>query len=141
MTSFPARPISLAALAALLLTLAGGCVERILKIQTDPPGALVTVNDEEVGVSPVQVSFLWYGDYELTIRKRGYETLKTSYRIHPPWYQWPPLDLIAETLIPFTIRDEHELPIFTLTPAAEPPVEEVVQRAVELRDRAVFEAP
>jgi hypothetical protein len=141
MTSFPARPISLAALAALLLTLAGGCVERILKIQTDPPGALVTVNDEEVGVSPVQVSFLWYGDYELIFRKRGYETLKTSYRIHPPWYQWPPLDLIVETLIPFTIRDEHELPIFALRPAAEPPVEEVVQRAVELRDRAVFEAP
>ncbi len=141
MRSIPARPIRPVVPAALLLALAGGCVERILKIQTDPPGALVTVNDEEVGVSPVQVSFLWYGDYDLIFRKRGYETLKTSYRIHPPWYQWPPLDLIAETLIPFTIRDEHELPIFTLKPAAEPAVEEVIQRAVELRDRALFETP
>jgi hypothetical protein len=141
MRSIPARPIRVAALAALLLALAGGCVERIMKIQTSPPGALVTVNDEEVGVSPVKVSFLWYGDYDLVFRKRGYETLKTSYRIHPPWYQWPPLDLIAETLIPVTIRDEHDLPTFTLAHAEEPAVGEVVERAVELRDRAVFEAP
>lgn len=140
MRSNPARCIRLIPLAA-MTALSAGCVERILKIQTDPPGALVTVNDEEVGVSPVRVSFLWYGDYDLIFRKRGYETLQTSYRIHPPWYQWPPLDLIAETLIPFTIRDVHELPTFTLTPAVEPTVSEVVERASELRDRAVFEAP
>lgn len=140
MTSGSALPTGRAAL-AVALALSAGCVERTLKIQTDPPGALVTVNDEEVGVSPARVLFLWYGDYDLIFRKRGYETLKTSYRIHPPWYQWPPLDLIAETLIPFTIRDEQELPTFTLKPAEEPAVREVVERAVELRDRAVFETP
>ncbi len=122
--------------ACLLLT---GCVERTAKIRTDPPGALVMVNDEEVGVSPVKFSFQWYGDYDILVRKAGYATLKTHYRIDAPWYEWPPFDLIAETLVPTMIRDEHVLPTFTLEPAETPPVDELVKEATELRDRALFE--
>lgn len=117
--------------------LAAGCVERTVRITTDPPGALVIVNDEEVGVSPVKFSFLWYGDYDLIFRKPGYKTLKTHYRIDAPWYQWPPIDLVTETMIPTTIRDERELPTFVLEPAETPLVEDVVARAVELRDRTL----
>jgi hypothetical protein len=117
------------------LFITGGCVERTMRIQTDPPGALVTVNDEEVGVSPVRFSFLWYGDYELILRKPGYKTLRTHYRVDPPWYQWPPFDLVAETLIPQMIRDEHVLPTFTLEPAEPATVEDLVKRASELRER------
>jgi hypothetical protein len=43
-------------IAALLL---GGCVERELTINTKPEGALVILNDEEIGTSPVTVSFNW----------------------------------------------------------------------------------
>lgn len=125
------------------LTLAGsltaGCVERTAKIQTDPPGALVLVNDEEVGVSPVTFSFLWYGDYDILLRKPGYKTLKTNHRLHAPWYQWPPFDLVAEVMIPVMIRDEHTLPVFVLDPAETPASDELVGRATELRDRALFE--
>jgi hypothetical protein len=116
-----------------------GCVERIAKIETRPPGALVIVNDEEVGVSPVKFAFTWYGDYDVILRKPGYETLKTHYRVDAPWYQWPPLDVVSETLIPVMIRDEHTLPPFELQPTQTPTVEEVVQRATELRDQALFE--
>lgn len=116
-----------------------GCVERTVRIETDPPGALVTVNDEEVGVSPVKFSFLWYGDYDLIIRKPGYQTLKTNYRIDPPWYQWPPFDLVAETMIPGTIRDERVPPPFKLEPAGKASVADVVEHAVELRERALYQ--
>jgi len=112
-----------------------------MKISSQPPGARVFVNDEEVGQTPVKFTFLWYGDYDLLLRKEGYETLRTHYRVNPPWYQWPPFDLIAETLIAGTIHDVHELPTYELTPAAIPPTAEVVQRAVELRERALFEKP
>ncbi|HQI29243.1 MAG TPA: PEGA domain-containing protein, partial [Sedimentisphaerales bacterium] len=47
-------------LTGVLLT---GCVERRLTIYTEPPGAIVTLNDQEIGVSPVTVPFNWYGDY------------------------------------------------------------------------------
>jgi len=46
-------------IAALLLT---GCVERKLTINTEPAGAMVTLNDEQIGESPVTVTFNWYGD-------------------------------------------------------------------------------
>lgn len=123
------------------LTLAlAGCVERQMKIQTSPPGALVVINDEEVGTSPVKFTFLWYGDYDLIFRKEGYQTLKTHYRVDAPWYQWPPFDFVAETLVPGTIRDVHEPPPFALTPASQPTVGEVVQQAVEMRDRTLYQS-
>lgn len=119
--------------------MSAGCVERILKIQTEPPGALVVVNDEEVGLSPVKVSFLWYGDYDLVFRKTGYETLKTRYRVDAPWYQWPPIDFVVETLLPGTIRDERELPTFALREATAPAIADVVERAETARERALYE--
>src|ERR1051326_773674 len=53
------------ALAAALLVLLPGCVERTMKIPSRPAGAIVYVNDEEVGKTPVKLSFTWYGDYDL----------------------------------------------------------------------------
>lgn len=122
-----------------LLVLAGGCVERVIRISSDPPGARVFLNDEEIGVTPAKTSFLWYGDYDVILRKDGYETLKTHQRIDPPWYEFPPIDLVAECLIATTIRDEHVFPTYTLTPAVAPPVEDVVGRAMEAREAALSE--
>lgn len=118
--------------------LCGGCVERTMKIQTDPPNALVIVNDEEVGLSPVKFSFLWYGDYDIIVRKAGYETLKTHHRFEPPWFQFPPIDFIVETLIPGTIRDVREVPLLTLQSTRQQTDEEIVGRAEQTRDRALF---
>ncbi len=123
--------------AALLLLLATGCVERTVRIETRPPGALVLVNDEEVGVSPVKFNFLWYGDYDIIIRKSGYKTLKTHCRLKAPWYQYPPFDLVAETMIATTIHDDHVLPVYDLEPAETPLVRDVVTRAVDLRTQAL----
>ncbi len=116
-----------------------GCVERTMKITTRPPGAVVIVNDEEVGISPVTFAFTWYGDYDLMFRKEGYQTLKTHHRVEAPWWQWPVFDLITETMITGTIRDQHELPVFVLQEAETPPIEDVVNRAIEMRNRALFE--
>lgn len=128
---------------AILLVVAGlalpGCVERTLKITSSPPGARVFVNDEEVGLTPVKFSFVWYGDYDIVLRKPGYQTLKTHYRINPPWYQVPPLDLVSETMTIGTIHDNHEAPPFELLAVEPVPTSQVVERAVELRDRATYE--
>ena len=98
----------------------------------------VRLNDQEVGRSPVTVPFTWYGDYDVVIRKQGFETLKTHHRLRAPWYQWPIIDLFAEAFVPFTIHDRRELPIYTLTPRELPETEDVVLRAEEMRERALF---
>lgn len=132
------RPIAVAGGALLALSWLTGCVERTVRVQTDPPGALVVVNDEEVGVSPTQFSFVWYGDYEIILRKPGYRTLKTHHQLNPPWYQLPGIDLVAETLVPVMIRDEHHLPVYTLEPLEAPRVADVVERATDLREEALY---
>ena len=61
--------------------LAGGCVERKLTVVSEPEGAIVWLNDEEVGTTPVTVNFNWYGDYNVRIEKDGYAILNTHRRI------------------------------------------------------------
>ncbi|MGA3066821.1 MAG: PEGA domain-containing protein [Tepidisphaeraceae bacterium] len=96
--------------------LIGGCVERTLSVNSDPPGALVYLNDQEIGRTPMEHDFVWYGKYDVALRMEGYETLKTSQQISMPVYQLPPIDLLAE-LVPITFRDEKSL-FYRLTPQA-----------------------
>lgn len=138
----PSRHRLLASAVFLLALLPlSGCVERTMRISSDPQGARVFLNDEEVGVTPARVSFLWYGDYDIILRKEGFETLKTHYRLDALWYQYPPIDLIAECLIPTTIKDERVLPTYQLEPATVPPMPEVIERAVQAREQALGQEP
>ncbi len=111
-----------------------GCVERKLTIRTEPEGALVTLNDEEIGPSPVTVGFEWYGDYNVRISKPGYETLKTHRKLKAPWYDRFPCDFIAQFLNPQRIVDSYEW-TFELNPKEQPDREELVDSAVGLRER------
>ena len=119
----------------LLATLPAGCVERTITITTDPPNALVYLNDEEIGRTPVTVPFTWYGDYDVIIRKDGYKTLKTHKRINAPVYEWPGLDLFFEVFWPGTIKDQHYW-AFVLEKAMPVPREQLIERAFELRRQA-----
>lgn len=109
-----------------------GCVERQLTIKTEPQGALVTLNDEEIGTSPVTVSFNWYGDYNVRISKEGYQTLKTHRRLKGPWYDRFPFDLFAQLIIPKRIVDSYEW-TFTLAPKQYPTREELIRDAEQLK--------
>ena len=136
----PGRRRSLAALAAGVLLGLGflpGCVERTLTINTNPQGAMVYLNDEEVGRTPVSKNFLWYGDYDVIIRKEGFQTLKTHTRIREPWYQVPPIDFFAECLVPATIRDQHYLE-YDLDPAEPVDRQELLERAQQFKERTLY---
>ena len=109
----------------------GGCVERQLTINTEPKGALVVLNDEEIGISPVTVSFEWYGDYNVRISKEGYETLKTHRELKGPWYDHFPFDFFA-MLNPKRTVDSYEW-TFELAPQKEPAREELIEKAKELK--------
>lgn len=113
-----------------------GCVRRTLTITTEPPQARVFLNDQEIGRSEVSTDFLWYGDYDVVIRKEGYQTLQTNWTVTPPWYQWIPFDFFTEVLWPGWIHDQHARH-FVLEPATTPTEEEVIERAEELRDAAL----
>lgn len=48
-----------------------GCVERLITVRSQPPGALVHLNDEEIGRTPVTVPFKFYGTYDVRLEHEG----------------------------------------------------------------------
>jgi len=109
-----------------------GCVERQLTINTVPQNAVVTLNDEEIGQSPVTVSFNWYGDYRVRIAKEGYETLNTHKELKAPLHDKFPFDFFAQVLNPKKIVDKYDW-TFTLEPAKEPDRDKLIQNAQKLK--------
>ena len=89
------------------------CAKRTLHIDSEPSGALVYLNGQEVGRTPMKHDFIFYGDYDVILRKDGYETLKTHRKLNAPLYEIPPIDLFAEMLGAKDVRQWS----FTMSPA------------------------
>jgi hypothetical protein len=112
----------------------GGCVERKLMINTEPQGALVILNDEQIGESPVTVNFNWYGHYNVRIREEGYETLKTHKDLKSPWYDEFPFDFFAQIVYPGRIVDSYEW-TFELSPKRDITRDELIRKAQEAKEQ------
>jgi hypothetical protein len=115
-----------------LLAAGAGCVQRRLMIRSNPPGAVVFIDNEEIGTTPIATDFIYYGAREIRLVKAGYETLTVLQEIPPPWYQYFPIDFFAENVVPQEIRDERVLD-FQLRPQMIVPTEELMQRGEDLR--------
>ena len=127
--------LSRAALLAAFLSsafLIGGCVERRIWIDTEPQGALVWVNDAQVGRTPVDLAITHEGTYDLRIEKEVFEPLITPATTKGPLWDTVPLDLIVE-ILPIDARNETRWK-FTLVPRDDSE-NALVDRATALRDR------
>ena len=90
-----------------------GCVERILQVRTEPPRASITVNAENAGSTGddgmLEHRFTYYGTVDVTARAPGHLSRRELVTLDPPWYQIFPIDFFAEVVVPWTIRDLHEV--------------------------------
>lgn len=111
-----------------------GCVERRFLIESTPPGAMVYQNGQVLGPTPLDLPFTYYGNYEFTLVKDGFETTNVSARIRPPWFQIFPLDFISENVYPFHVQDNRRLR-FDMQPIAQPNTTELLNKASGLRER------
>ena len=132
---------TIASLALLSTALLSGCVERRFVVETVIPGvpqdgqAQVLHNGHPIGISPADDSFVYYGKHQLTLVKDGYQTLHVEERLRAPWYEFPPLDFIAENIVPWKIRDVRRLR-YTMQPLQATPPESVRDHATPMRERA-----
>jgi hypothetical protein len=117
------------------VSLFSGCVERRYTVRTDPPGATIVVNGEEIGPSPASRSFYFYGKREITMIKNGYETKTVIQPVNAPWWDNYLTEFFTENLVPFSLRDERQF-AYKLTPAVSPPEGELRERAEALRTEA-----
>lgn len=122
---------SLALCVAALAPLLGGCAQRSISITSTPPGALVYLNDQEVGRTPLDVDFRFYGTYDVRLVLPGHEPLLTSREAAAPWYEYPGPDLLAAA---FPVRTELAWH-FELQPVAEAGDKEAAQAAAVQRGR------
>ena len=115
-----------------------GCVRRTITITTEPPGTMVWLNDREVGRSPVDVDFDFYGTYDVRLEREGYEPQMTSGDAEAPWWDMVVLDLVAE-LMPFPVHSRVEWH-YALEPLDDDP-EALTRRARELRSKVAEPEP
>lgn len=132
----PSRPIRLLVLLAVVgVLLATGCVRRRMTIRSNPPGAAVFIDNQQIGTTPVSTGFTYYGTRTITLVKDGYETQTVQHTFETPWYQVPPLDFVSENINPNEIRDQRDLD-FTLVPQQMVPSDQVWRNAENLRRSA-----
>ena len=117
---------------AFIAALLTGCVERTIKITSEPPGALVYLNDEEVGRTPCRTEFTYYGTYDVRLVLDGYEPYLGPGEMDTPIHQWPAIDLVAE-ILPMKFSDTVEWH-FDLRQVNDDPAA-MLDRALQLRAR------
>ena len=131
------RSFSLVLLFAIAVTSAlPGCVHRRMTVTSNPPGARVLLDGDEVGETPTSVDFTHYGTREVVLQKDGYDTLKTMQTVSAPWYQILPFEFFADNLLPFQMTNRHEF-TYQLQPSSTiVPTQELLGRANALRSEA-----
>ncbi|MCE9591760.1 MAG: PEGA domain-containing protein [Planctomycetes bacterium] len=85
-------------LAITLPALTGCGTTRTITVTSEPSNALVYLNDEEVGRTPVTVPFTFYGVYDLRLEAEGCKPLWTKHEAKAPLWEYPGPDLFGEAL-------------------------------------------
>lgn len=112
-----------------------GCVHRRLTINSNPAGALVRIDGEDVGYTPTSVDYTWYGTREVQLLKDGYETHTHMIDVSPPWYQRFPLDFISDNFLGTHVRDHRRFDL-QMQPRQTDNSDDVVERGRSLRSEA-----
>jgi hypothetical protein len=126
--------------AVAVLAASTGCVERRFRIESNPPGAYLYVNNTAYGPTPIDVPFLYYGKYDMMLVKEGFQTLRVKEPVDPPWYQYPVIDFFAEALYPGQLTDIRPL-YYELEPVCQPNLDLLKAEGEELRRRAAALPP
>jgi len=81
--------------------------DRKIRVISRPSGAAVMFDDVEVGRTPVDIPFRYYGTRRLTLNKDGFRRETTTIRLHQPWYAYFPMDVFSELFNPIPYKDYY----------------------------------
>ncbi len=121
-------------LLATMTVLPTGCVRRRLLVQSNPAGAMLFVDNQQIGTTPCSVDFTYYGTREIRLVKPGFETLTVNQPIPTPWYEIPPIDFVSENLVPSRLVD-HRTVAFNMQPQVIVPTDQLIDRGESIAAR------
>ena len=114
---FESPPLRHLLVAAALALSAAGCVQRILRIETEPLGALVLLDGKSIGETPVDHTFQYFGRREILVEKDGFERRVIEIDLDGKWYDAFPFDFFTEFL-PLLPRTDLRTVWLKLRPSA-----------------------
>jgi len=98
------KPPAAMLIASIALSLSlTGCVERRIRVTSSPAGARVWINDQQLGTTPLETRFTFYGGYDVRVELEGYNSVNELRQAKAPLYEYPGPDLIA-TALPFKLK-------------------------------------
>lgn len=124
-------------LAVAMIATSTACVRRTIAITSTPSEALVFVNDREVGRTPCEIEFQFYGEYDVRLRHDGYEPVIGSGMASAPLWDFIGADLVCE-MIPTQLESKVSWH-FDMIPADHDHAR-LFARALDLR-KSVLEMP
>ena len=101
------KKVFLITFALVLMVAVSGCVRRIVTIDSSPQGVQVYFDRKLIGQTPCTHEFLYYGGHHLELVKEGYANFNTTLKLKGPVYEYFPLSVFSELLIPWDITNEH----------------------------------
>ena len=135
-----ARPLITVVALALAALSVSGCLQRRMVLRSNPSAALVIIDDQQIEQrTPATVPFTWDGTRSVTLIAAGHKVLDAEAVLEPKWFDYFPLDFVAEFLWPLTIVDErtfdYELEAYVegVDPNAEARVQGLLERAAAFR--------
>ena len=118
-----------------------GCIQRRIRVTSEPPGAIVWLNDTEIGRTPTEAEFTFYGSYDVRLELDGYEPIHQARYTRAPFHEYPGPDLIAEALpFKFDTLIEWHFELEQVAERVEPPEKveaDLLERAREMQRQAV----
>ncbi|QDV08748.1 PEGA domain protein [Planctomycetes bacterium Poly30] len=93
--------------------------DRLLLIESVPPGATVRLDDKVIGRTPLEIDFENYGQRRLSLYKETYRTYSEPLVIRAPWWARFPVDLLTEVLLPLGLDDVRSERIVLVPDAGE----------------------
>jgi len=79
----------------------------MVSIDSQPQGADVYIDRKLVGQTPCMHEFLYYGGHHIELTKKDHNNLRTTLKLKAPIYEYFPISIFSELLIPWEIVDMH----------------------------------
>jgi len=116
-----------------ILAVLCGCADRKIIIKSEPEGAKVMVDSQEMGVTPCSFPFTYYGTREIILKKDGYQTRRILKSINPPLIHIFPFDVLI-LFVPYPLKDYREFS-YKLSTYKKSDVQDVLKRGEELKNQ------
>ena len=105
-----------------LTTASSGCVRRIVSINSQPQGADIYFDRKFIGKTPYKHEFFYYGGHHLELVKENHRNIRTTLKLKGPLYEYFPISIFSELLIPWEITDMHVASYILEEGQVQPPI-------------------